>query len=260
MLPAITRSPVFQILCVTGRMTLLCSFCTCPSKNGSSAIGVPFSSVLHTFHPKSIPLSTISTDFAVFQASSNEGENASAEPSAEAKSKSRPQSTDRVLPPAVLFSVLHCRHQTRPPRAETVPQSLRYTRCQIRGGKHRHSAKQCSAEEKQITQKYVTARRSFPSLSHHAFQAVESPPKRTEINAPHRQQPISNENPCHTGQAVRCAVRRECQNAGQSRTSTIWRSIWRCEILSFSENMRHSPLSCFSSGSATFLFFRSRTL
>ena len=71
MLPAITRSPVFQILCVTGRMTLLCSFCTCPSKNGS-AIGVPFSSVLHTFHPKSIPLSTISTDFAVFQASSNE--------------------------------------------------------------------------------------------------------------------------------------------------------------------------------------------
>ena len=47
-------------------------------------------------------------------------QNASAEPSAEAESKSRPQSTDRELPPAVLFSVLHCRHQTRRPQAETV--------------------------------------------------------------------------------------------------------------------------------------------
>ena len=107
-------------------------------------------------------------------------------------------------------SFLYFTADTKPGRREQKQSAelLRYTRCQIRGGKLCHSAKQCSAEEKQITQIHH-CQKEFPSLSHHAFQAAVKPAKAHEINAPHRQQPISNENPCHTGQAVRCAVRRE---------------------------------------------------
>ena len=192
------KKPVFQILCVTGRMTLLCSFCTCPSKTAATQSVFHFP-VFSTFHPKSIPLSTISTDFAVFQASSNEGKMHLR--NRQQKQNQNPAHNPRIECFRQPSSFLYFTADTKPGRREQKQSAelLRYTRCQIRGGK---APPFCEAvfRRGKADNTDTSLPEGVSQPFHHAFQAAVKPAKAHEINAPHRQQPISNENPCHTGQ------------------------------------------------------------
>ncbi len=206
------KKPVFQILCVTGRMTLLCSFCTCPSKNGSSAIGVPFPvfsthSTQKVFRYPQFQQTLLSSRHPQMR------KHASAEPSAEAESKSRRRNLECFRQPS---SFLYFTADTKPGRREqkqSAEAPAVHPLSEIRGGKLRHSAKQCSAEEKQITQIHH-CQKEFPSLSHHAFQAAVKPAKA------HGWSPYPTKIPAIPGRPSDAPRTPRAANAGQSRTST----------------------------------------